>query len=69
MALYKICPHCGAYLDLGEQCDCDPYEERQAEAPEKGRRKNNVNENQGELYRGNRKNTDYEAVSANYPPV
>ncbi|WP_195542851.1 hypothetical protein [Massiliimalia timonensis] len=29
MALYKICPHCGAYLDHGEQCDCDPCEERQ----------------------------------------
>lgn len=20
---YKICPHCGAALDLGERCDCE----------------------------------------------
>lgn len=22
MAYYKVCPHCGAHLDLGEVCDC-----------------------------------------------
>lgn len=22
MAYYRICPHCGAALDPGEQCDC-----------------------------------------------
>lgn len=22
MAIYKICPHCGAHLDPGETCDC-----------------------------------------------
>ena len=22
MALYRICPDCGAHLDPGEQCDC-----------------------------------------------
>ncbi len=21
-AMYDICPHCGAYLDLDEKCDC-----------------------------------------------
>ena len=20
---YKLCPHCGAALDVGEQCDCE----------------------------------------------
>ena len=23
MAYYKTCPHCGAALDPGEQCDCE----------------------------------------------
>ena len=23
MALYEICPNCGATLDLGEMCECD----------------------------------------------
>lgn len=22
MSYYRICPHCGARLDLGEVCDC-----------------------------------------------
>ncbi len=22
MSYYKVCPHCGAHLDPGEQCDC-----------------------------------------------
>lgn len=22
MGIYKICPHCGASLDVGEACDC-----------------------------------------------
>ena len=22
MAMYRICPECGAHLDPGEQCDC-----------------------------------------------
>lgn len=24
MSFYKTCPHCGANLDSGEQCDCIP---------------------------------------------
>ena len=24
MSYYKTCPHCGANLDSGEQCDCIP---------------------------------------------
>ena len=24
MSFYKTCPHCGAHLDSGEQCDCIP---------------------------------------------
>lgn len=24
MSYYKTCPHCGAHLDSGEQCDCIP---------------------------------------------
>lgn len=23
MALYEICPNCGASLDIGEMCQCD----------------------------------------------
>lgn len=23
MAIYKICPNCGASLDIGEMCECD----------------------------------------------
>ena len=23
MALYEICPNCGATLDIGEMCECD----------------------------------------------
>lgn len=26
MPRYKICPHCQAHLDPGEQCDCDEQE-------------------------------------------
>ena len=24
MSYYRVCPHCGAHLDSGEQCDCIP---------------------------------------------
>ena len=24
MSYYRVCPHCGANLDSGEQCDCIP---------------------------------------------
>ena len=24
MSYYRTCPHCGAHLDSGEQCDCIP---------------------------------------------
>lgn len=34
MALYITCPYCGSHLDYGEQCDCNPYEQRQAEPEE-----------------------------------
>lgn len=23
---FKVCPYCGAYLDLGERCDCETKE-------------------------------------------
>ena len=23
MSYYNICPHCGAFLDPGERCDCE----------------------------------------------
>lgn len=29
MAQYRICPHCGAYLDPGEPCDCQDDTERE----------------------------------------
>ena len=28
MSYYKTCPHCGANLDPGEQCDCLEVEAR-----------------------------------------
>lgn len=30
MAYYKVCPHCGTRLDLGEVCDCRKDRMRQA---------------------------------------
>ena len=30
MGFYKECPHCGAKLDPGEQCDCRGEKERTA---------------------------------------
>ena len=26
MPYYRICPHCHAYLDFGERCDCQEKE-------------------------------------------
>lgn len=28
MAIYKVCPKCGAHLDPGEQCSCESMEEK-----------------------------------------
>ena len=30
---YKICPHCGASLDIGEACDCENEETERREEP------------------------------------
>ena len=26
MSYFNVCPHCGAFLDPGEHCDCDEEE-------------------------------------------
>lgn len=31
MPFYRICPHCRAYLDFGERCDC---QDKEKAAPE-----------------------------------
>ena len=28
MAIYKVCPKCGAHLDPGDQCSCESLEEK-----------------------------------------
>ena len=35
MAVYKVCPYCGAHLDPGERCDCKEQQEKRQSAAEK----------------------------------
>jgi len=43
---FNVCPHCGAHLDPGEQCDClqekqkSPVQEHKLSDSEKGGRTN-----------------------------
>lgn len=40
--IYKTCDRCGAHLDPGEHCDCDGYEQPEAEMARIPQRKPNV---------------------------
>lgn len=35
MAMYDICPHCGAFLDIDEKCDCQKEKVSSETIPEK----------------------------------
>ena len=35
MAVYKVCPYCGAHLDPGERCDCKEQQGERQSAAEK----------------------------------
>lgn len=34
---YKICENCGAWLDVGERCDCTKEDQHPAPAPEENK--------------------------------
>lgn len=50
MPYYRICPHCHAYLDFGEQCDCRYQPNSQAlENPQKENRPGAANTESGKM--------------------
>ena len=53
MPYYRICPDCHAYLDFGEQCDCQRQPNLQAfENPQKESRFQCANTESGKLENG-----------------